>query len=63
LKIEFPYKIILEEVYLKTRKNTFSWERIAVDLSLLELISNKLSTINSIDLNGLYCYCAKRYNR
>jgi hypothetical protein len=54
LKIEFPYKIILEEVYFEDqKKNTLlAGKRIAVDLSLLELISNKL-TINSIDLNGL----------
>jgi hypothetical protein len=54
LKIEFPYKVILEGVYVEDqKKNTLlAGKRIAVDLSLLDLLANKL-TINTIDLNGI----------
>ena len=54
LKIEFPHKIILEGVYFEDQnKNTLlAGKRIAVDVSLLDLISNEL-TISTIDLNGI----------
>ncbi|MDG2432653.1 translocation/assembly module TamB domain-containing protein, partial [Flavobacterium sp.] len=54
LKIEFPHKIILEGVLVEDQeKNTLlAGKKIAVDISLLDLISNEL-TISTIDLNGV----------
>ena len=54
LKIEFPQKIILEGVYFEGqhRDTLLAGKRIAVDLSVLQLLSSNV-IINSVDLNGI----------
>jgi autotransporter translocation and assembly factor TamB/Tfp pilus assembly major pilin PilA len=60
LKIEFPQKIVLEGVYFEDQnKDTLlSGKKIAVDISLLQLINNNI-TINTIDLNGITANISK----
>ena len=54
LKIDFPQKIVLEGVYFEgqNKDTLLSGKKIAVDISLLQLLDNKV-TINTIDLNGI----------
>ena len=54
LTIQFPKKIILKGVYLEDQKKDtlFAGEKLAADISLFELISNKVE-INSLELVGI----------
>jgi len=54
LSIEFPKKVILKGVYFEDQKKDtlFAGEKLAADISLFELISNKVE-INSLELVGI----------
>jgi hypothetical protein len=55
LTIDFPKKVVLEGVYFEGQNGDtlLAGERLAVDISLMKLLSNKVE-INSIDLRGIY---------
>ena len=63
LEIGFPKKIILEGVYFEDQnKDTlFAGDTLAVNLSLLQLINNKVA-INTIDLSGITAHIKKDSN-
>ena len=54
LSIEFPKKVILKGVYFEDQKKDtlFAGEKLAADISLFELLSNKVE-INSLELVGV----------
>ncbi|HEX8561549.1 MAG TPA: translocation/assembly module TamB domain-containing protein [Flavobacterium sp.] len=54
IEIGLPKKVIIEGVYLQTQQGDtlFFGERMALDISLLRLLSNEVE-VNSIDLRGI----------
>lgn len=60
IEIGLPKKVILEGIYFEDQqKDTLlSGEKLAVDISLLELINNKIE-INSVDLKGITANISK----
>ncbi|WP_035671544.1 translocation/assembly module TamB domain-containing protein [Flavobacterium sp. 83] len=63
LKIAFPEKLILEGVYFQDQKKDtlLAGEKLAVDISLLQLINNKVE-INSMQLEGFTTYLNRDSN-
>ena len=57
IEIGLPKKVILEGVYFEDQKKDtlFAGEKLAVDISLFQLINNKVE-INSVHLEGITAY-------